>query len=120
MLSMSNKNPNDQLFSDAMKRSKLSMPFSDFEERMMARIHREEVARDSMAIYRKLAMFFFSCGTIVGFVLTYFLTLPDMGMMGMSSDTVVLLCRLMYVSIVLIQLNSILKFFSKQDRGQIG
>jgi hypothetical protein len=105
--------PTDQSFSEMMKMSKLTMPFSDFEERTMARIDKENVLKISVSKYKKLAVLFFIMGTGFGFVITYFLSLPEINIVGIPSDTILLICRLGYVLLVLTQLNHILKLFSK-------
>jgi hypothetical protein len=110
---MPNQLPTDQSFSEMMKRSKLAMPFSDFEERTMARINKESIVKSAMLKYKRLAVFFFIMGTGVGFILTYFLSLPETNNLGIPSDAILHICRLGYVFLVLTQLNYILKLFSK-------
>ena len=110
---MPNQLPTDRSFSEMMKYSKLAMPFSDFEERTMARINKESIVKQSVSKYKKLAVLFFIMGTGFGFVLTYFLSLPETTVFGISSDTLLLICRLGYFFLVLTQLNNILDLFSK-------
>ena len=110
---MDNHPSKDQSFSEIMKKSKLAMPFSDFEERTMARINKENILKDSVSRYRTLAVFFFIIGTGFGFIITYFLSLPKAGIFGVPPDTILLVCRCGYVFLVLTQLNSILKLFTK-------
>jgi hypothetical protein len=110
---MLNQFPKDQSFSEMMKKSRLAMPFSDFEERTIARIHRENILKGSTSKYKKLALLFFIMGTGFGFATTYFLSLPKTSIVGIPSDTILLVCRLSYVFLILTQLNSILKLFSK-------
>lgn len=109
---MSDQFLKDQLFSKLMKNSKLEMPFSDFEERTMARIKQENDAKSSLSIYKKLAVLFFIIGTGFGFLITYFLSLSITSVLGVSSDTLLLLCRTIYVLIVITQLDSIIGLFS--------
>ena len=110
---MSDQYPKDHLFSKLMKNSKLELPFSDFEERTMARIKQQIVVKKSLTIYKKLAVFFFIIGTVFGFLLTYFLSLPQTTIVGISSDTVLLSCRTAYVLIVLTLLDNIVGLFSR-------
>lgn len=110
---MSDNIPKDQLFSEIMRKSRLSMPFSDFEEKTMLRISRERSAKHALEKYKSLAVLFFIMGTGFGFGLTYFLSLPETSFAGIPSDTLLLLCRLVYVFVVLTQFNSISKLFSK-------
>jgi hypothetical protein len=118
-MSMPDNLPSDQLFSDIMKHSKLAMPFSDFEERTMARINRESFVKSSVAKNKKLAVLFFLMGTGFGFVLTFFLSLPQTNVAGIPSQNLLLICRLVYVFVVLTQLNSITGLFSKPGKYHI-
>lgn len=110
---MSNQLPKNQAFSEMMKKSRLAMPFTDFEERTMARIYKENILKSSTLKYKKLAVLFFVMGTGFGFAITYFLSLPETVIAGIPADTLLLVCRLVYVFLVLTQLNSIIKLFSK-------
>ena len=116
---MPDKMPNDQFFSEMMKNSKLVMPFSDFEERTMARINKEIMVKSSVSKYKKLAVLFFIIGTGFGFLLTFFLSSPEIKIAGIPSDTLLLICRLLYVFIVLTQLNAITGLFSKPANHHI-
>jgi hypothetical protein len=116
---MPDKLPSDQLFSELMKHSKLVMPFSDFEERTMARINKESLIKSSVAKHKKLAVLFFVMGTGFGFILTFFLSLKETNIAGIPTDTLLLTCRLVYVFVVLTQLNSITRLFSKSGSYHI-
>ncbi|TFF33983.1 hypothetical protein [Mucilaginibacter psychrotolerans] len=110
---MSNLLPKDQSFSEMMKKSKLAMPFSDFEERTIALIYKENALKSSTSKYKRLAILFFIMGTGLGFTVTYFLSLPKASIAGIPSDTILLVCRVSYILLILTQLNAILKLFSK-------
>ncbi|SMD18679.1 hypothetical protein SAMN04488101_12813 [Pedobacter nyackensis] len=118
-MAMLDKLPSDQFFSEMMKHSKLVMPFSDFEERTMARINKESLVKRSVAKHKKFAVLFFVIGTGFGFVLTFFLSLTETNIVGIPSDTLLLICRLIYVFVVLTQLNSITALFSKSGNYHI-
>ena len=107
--------PNDKLFSAMMKNSKLEMPFSDFEERTMARINREVIADTSVSTYKKLAVLFFVMGTGFGLFITCFLSLPKT-LAGISSDNILLIFRVAFLLLVLTQLDNLLTLFSKTGK----
>ena len=116
---MSNQLSNNQSFSEMMQKSKLVMPFSDFEERTMARINQEVILKASFPKYKKLAILFFIIGTGFGCVMMYFLSLPETGIAGIPSDTILLLCHTGYVLLVLFLLNNILASFSVPGKYRI-
>lgn len=118
-MAISEEPRSDQFFSEIMKHSKLVLPFSDFEERVMTRISKETQIDRSVAKHKKLAVLFFLSGTGFGFILTFFLTLSETTIAGISSDSLLLICRLLYVFIVLTQLNSITGLFAKSGKYRI-
>jgi anaerobic C4-dicarboxylate transporter len=84
---------NEEQFSKLMEHSRLKMPFSDFEERTMARIQREKEVKIASHRYRKLSWLFFVLGAVIGALATGLVTrLP-----GMEGDTFGLFCKLAYV-----------------------
>lgn len=100
--------PNDELFTKIMRKSQLQVPFSDFEERTMFLIKQETVVESSLSKYKKLATLFFILGTGFGFVITYFLSMPQNIIMGVPSSSILNICRALYVLLVLTQLNNLL------------
>ena len=100
--------PNDKLFAQIIQKSRLKVPFSDFEERTMFLINQETLVESSLSKYKKLAALFFILGTGFGFVLTYFLSLPQKTIIGISSNSILVICRALYVLLVLTQLNDLL------------
>jgi hypothetical protein len=118
-MTMPDKLPTDQYFSEMMKQSKLVMPFSDFEEKTMARINMESLVKNPLAKNKKLAVLFFVLGTGFGFVLTFFLSLENPSIEGIPSETLLLICRLVYVFVVLSQLNSVSRLILKPGNYHI-
>jgi hypothetical protein len=110
---MSDQYPKTQLFSKIMQNSRLEMPFSDFEERTMARINQEIIVKRSLSKYKKLSTLFFIIGAGLGFGITYLLSLPQATIAGISSATILLICRTVFVLVALIQLESIIGLLSK-------
>ena len=96
---------NEQQFSELMRHSRLKMPFSDFEERTMARIHREQQVKTASRRYRKLSWVFFVLGAVVGALATGFVSALPM----MDSGSWVLGCQLGYVVLLLTALNYLLR-----------
>lgn len=88
-----------------MRHSRLKMPFSDFEERTMVRIYREQQVKAASRRYRKLSWVFFVLGAVLGALATGFITaLP-----GLGSGLLVLGCQLGYVILLLAALNYLLR-----------
>lgn len=95
---------NEEQFSKLMEHSRLKMPFSDFEERTMARIQRESEVKAASSRYKKLSWVFFVSGAVIGALATGFVTtLP-----GLGSETIGLFCKLGYVMLLLAGLHYLL------------
>ncbi len=73
LMDIINKNSDDKL-KDLIGESKLEMPFSDFEERLMSRVNSE--LRDEKSISRniRLSWLFFGLGTTFGLLLSVILS----------------------------------------------
>lgn len=87
-----------------MALSRLQLPFSDFEERMMLRVQQEQQVKRTAERYRKISWLFFVLGAVLGGMATVLINaLP-----GFSNETMLLGCRLVYVAFLLITLNYLL------------
>lgn len=58
--------PQDNTFADLMRKSKLEMPFSDFEDNLMRRIEIETKSQKSIQQDFRLSLLFFLLGTGFG------------------------------------------------------
>jgi hypothetical protein len=96
---------NEQQFSELMRHSRLKMPFSDFEERTMARIYREQQVKAATRRYRKISWVFFVLGAVLGALATGFITLLP----GLNRGALSLGCQLGYVILLLAALNYLLR-----------
>jgi hypothetical protein len=108
---MNNQFPTDKQFAQLMRNSKLEMPFSDFEDKVMARVHQQAVAKNAISIYKKLALVFFIIGAGAGLLVTWLLSIPVATIGGVQSTTVLLIVRTAYVLLVLTQLDTIISLF---------
>jgi hypothetical protein len=96
---------NEQHFSELMQHGRLKMPFSDFEDRTMTRIVKEQKVKEAAMRYRKHSWVDFLLGAVLGALATGFLTaLP-----GRLSEPLVLGCQLAYVIVLLAALNYLLR-----------
>ncbi|GHE23371.1 hypothetical protein [Sphingobacterium griseoflavum] len=58
-----------------MKLSKMELPFSDFEDHIMAEVEKIEAGREEALKHRKLALIFFITGSLFGLILNYMVDL---------------------------------------------
>ena len=102
---------NDRLLSQLMQKSKLEMPFGDFEETVMQRIHSEAKQYDLLLHDRKLSFLFFVLGTGFGLVINFILQRSQLTFPGISPQTSLLAFQLLFVLLFLTQLDNSVKLF---------
>lgn len=110
---MSELRSDDKLFSQMMKKSRLEMPFSDFEDKMMLRIERESKLRRSISRDTKLAALFFVVGAGFGMVVSTILAQYHAPIAGIPSEKVLLYFQIVYVIVVLTQLENIIRLIAR-------
>jgi hypothetical protein len=107
---------NNQRLSKLMQKAKLEMPFSDFEETVMHRIHKETSTEQIVSTDRKLSFLFFVLGTIFGFVVNFLLQRSQYTFAHIPPETTLLIFQLGFVFIVLLQLDKYLRLIKKRKR----
>ncbi len=110
---MADTNSNTQQLSQLMKRTKLTMPFSDFEETVMHRIQLEANYKKVLTRDRKLSFLFFILGTVLGLTINSFLQKAQYTFLAIPPDTMLLIFQVAFVLIFLFQLEKNLHFIKK-------
>ncbi len=110
---MEDFNSNNKALSQLLKKSKLEMPFGDFEENVMHRIHTEAQQKEYFSRDIKLSSFFFLLGTGLGLVINFFLQHFTITFFGISSESVLLIFQVSFVLVFLTQLESLIKQLRK-------
>ena len=100
-------------FSSFMQKSKLEMPFSDFEDNTMKRIQTDLKYRTSIMRSFHVSVIFFVLGTSFGLIVNSVLSNTHGSIMGISSDKILLWFQLVFVFIVLTQSENIFRLFTK-------
>ncbi len=100
-------------FSSLMRKGKLEMPFSDFEENTMKRIDAELKYKTSIHRSSRISFIFFVLGTGFGLVVNSMLANADDFIMGISPDTVLIAFQVIFVLTVIVQSENIYKLFTK-------
>ena len=104
--------PKDK-FSSFMQKSKLELPFSDFEDNTMKRIQADLKYRSSIKRSFLISVVFFVLGTGFGLIVNSTLSNAHGSIMGVSSDKLLLWFQLIFVFIVLTQSENIFRLFTK-------
>lgn len=104
----------DDNFAKIMKKSRLEMPFSDFEDNMMQRIQREAKNKDVISNNMRLSLIFFLLGSIFGLFVGDFLTQSTEAIFNIPKEKALLFFQLIYLLVFLNQLNSLIKLWKVQ------
>ncbi len=94
------------------------MPFTDFEETVMHRIHRETSFEQILSRDRKLSFLFFGLGTIFGLIINFILQSSQYTFPNISPETTLLIFQLGFVLIVLLYLDKYLRLMKKRKKQQ--
>jgi len=111
---MENFKENDKAFYQLMQKSKVPMPFSDFEDKMMQKIYQEERYKKSIFQDIKLSTFFFIIGTVFGILVSILLPKLEGSFFGISPDEFLLPFQVIFIILLLTQLESLIKLVRRQ------
>jgi len=103
----------DQQFKELMLKSKLNMPFSDFEDDVILQIKKQEEHKKSLSRNLKVSWLSFFAGTILGIVLTIQLFQIKIEGLGISSGMIELIFQLTFSVFVIFSLDFLIRFSRK-------
>jgi uncharacterized protein YacL len=108
------KHTEEEFFKEIMSKSKLEMPFSDFEDEVMMQIREREVYQRSYVKDLKLSWIFFIAGSIFGLILSFLLpeVLPQI--VNINPAVFAQALQVIIVLWILIQLDSLIDFSRKR------
>lgn len=112
-------NSTNKQFSKLMKRSKLEMPYSDFEENVMHRIRKEVLHRKVFSTDIKISFFFFLLGTVFGLQVNFSLQHSQQTIFGISAETTLLLFQVIFVLLFLTQLENFIKLIRRPKKWNL-
>ena len=103
----------EKLICELMEKSVRPMPFSDFEGKLMAQIHRE--ARQKQTFYKdlKLSWLFFVVGLFLGIFLTSLLGQMDETVWGIPTRPVMMVVEALFVVLLLTQFDKLIELTRK-------
>lgn len=110
----------DKLYS-LLKRSKLEMPFADFEDQVMNNVLHYERSKEAMTKSKRMAILFFLIGTVFGMMLNYIgsLFVASYGVSESLQEKLSFFSQLVYVILILLFSDKLWKLFKISKNGQI-
>ena len=104
--------PEEMDFRKLMSVSKLEVPFSDFEDEVMALIEKK-ASQPVFSLESKLSWIFFIAGSVFGVLITFLIPRMKGLIFGMTSDQLALLFLMVFVTLFFVQLDNLLKCMKK-------
>jgi hypothetical protein len=98
----------EKLLRELMSKSEVKMPFPDFEDKLMERINREAQRSRSFLRDLKLSWFFFLVGTVLGIMITLFLTTLREPIYGIPPQRLLFIAESIFVVLLLTQLDKMI------------
>ncbi|MEX2347511.1 MAG: hypothetical protein WD604_17940 [Balneolaceae bacterium] len=99
----------EDFFKDIMSKSKLELPFPDFEDTVMMEIKTQELSREIYSTNIKRSWACFIAGTIFGIILSAMLPQFQLSLFGKSSDSLLLVFQFIFTLFVLFSLESLIR-----------
>ncbi|UIR56925.1 hypothetical protein LZQ00_03700 [Sphingobacterium sp. SRCM116780] len=103
----------DELMKHLLKSSQLKMPYSDFENRVMQTIEKEDEKAVSILQDRKKGVYFFLAGMLFGLVLNYLLIsyLHNFSIHQLQQENALLVSQLIYALLILFFVERLVKLY---------
>jgi hypothetical protein len=108
---MKEKKTTDQnFFQEIMAKSKLELPFLDFEDNVMFEIEKKILHQASFSKELKLSWFFFIAGTVLGIVISLILPQMQKSILGFRPDKFTIIFQVVFALLFFIQVDMLTKF----------
>ena len=112
---MMNSEEEEKLTCELMKKSGREMPFVDFEEKLMEKIHNEEKITRSFLKDVKLSWLFFIIGSCFGLFLSVISSQINNTVWGIHAQQITMLIQVVFVVLLLCQFDNLIKLSRKQN-----
>jgi hypothetical protein len=103
----------DNFFQEIMSQSKLELPFPDFEDSVMIQIKKKAMQQSSFSKDLKLSWIFFIAGSVFGIVISLILPQMHKPIFGIQSDKLAIFFQIVFVSLLLTQIDILTKFIKR-------
>ena len=105
----------DEFFHDIISKSKLQLPFSDFDDKVMRSIQKKLHKNSSISKDIKLSWIFFILGSLFGTIVSLLLPLIQEPVLGLHLDKLSLPIQILFVLLLVFQLDSLVAFYKRQS-----
>lgn len=99
----------DAIFIDLMAKSKLDMPFSDFEDSVMQKIEENVIQKSEISKQLRLSKFFFIVGSLFGITISILLPQIQEPIFNISPSVIALVFQITFVTLFFTQIENYIK-----------
>jgi hypothetical protein len=111
---MKENNSDETFFREIMSKSKLGIPFSDFDDKLMELIGRRHSKKTSISRDIKLSWIFFILGSAFGIILSIILPELQETLFGIPIEDFRLLFLIIFAFLLITQLDSLIDIYKRQ------
>lgn len=99
----------DDVFIDLMAKSKLDMPFSDFEDSVMQQIEENVIQKSEISKQLRLSKFFFILGSLFGIIISILLSQIQEPIFNISPNVIALVFQITFATLFFTQIENYIK-----------
>lgn len=104
----------EMTFRKMMSKSKLEVPYPEFEDNVMRLIEKKVLKKDSISRDIKLSWVFFILGSTFGIIVTILLPKIQQPVLGMDLDNLTMPFLIIFSFLLLSQIDSLIDFYKRQ------
>jgi hypothetical protein len=98
----------EKFIQELMGKSRMKMPFTDFEEQLMQKIHKEAITSRSSGKEIKLSWFFFVVGTLFGLMLNFIVMEMNKTILGLPLQRLMLISQALFIIFLVFQFDKLI------------
>lgn len=107
------KSTEDEFFKEIISNTRLTLPFSDFEDGVMAEIEDRVTNKNTLSKEIKLSWVFFIAGTACGIILSSILVQLHEPIFGINPINITIVFAVVFAGVLLSQIDILLKISNK-------
>lgn len=111
---MKEKNTDETFFYEIMSKSKLDVPFLDFDDSVMRLIEKRLSKKSSISRDIKLSWIFFVLGSIFGIIISIILPKIQESVLGIPLDKLTMPFLIVFSFFLVTQLDNLIAFYKRQ------
>jgi len=106
----------DTFFKEIMSKSRLDIPFPDFDDKVMGLIYKRLLKKISITRDIKLSWIFFILGSTFGIIVSIILPKLQESMTGIPMAKITILFLIIFSFLVMTQLDSFIDFYKRRKK----